>query len=159
MAQPAARDSGFTLIEVLVVMSLMGAMMAIAVSGWDSWARASEHKGAAQEVQSLLRSTQQTAVSGGSAMCVDFDVANNRIVVSEGACGSADLTERETRELPAGVSLSSPNFKVAEDSAPEPSLTFFARGTASSGTVAVARDGASPYVLSVEGLSGHVSMS
>jgi prepilin-type N-terminal cleavage/methylation domain-containing protein len=36
------RDSGFTLIEVLVSIALMVVLMAIAVSGWSAWARAGE---------------------------------------------------------------------------------------------------------------------
>ena len=48
--------------------------MAFAVSGWSAWARSSEQSGTARELQSLMRQTQQRAVTEGRAMCVQFEV-------------------------------------------------------------------------------------
>lgn len=74
---PQQRDNGFTVIEPLVTISLLGRMMAIALSGWSSWARESGQAGAAREFQSTMRQTQQRAITEGRAMCVGFDLPAN----------------------------------------------------------------------------------
>ena len=66
------RDSGFTMIELLVTIALLGIMMAIAVSGWSAWAKASRQSGTARELQSVLRQAQVRAVTEGRAVCVAF---------------------------------------------------------------------------------------
>ena len=158
MSQPS-RDSGYTLVEVLVVVVLLGVMMAIAVSGWSSWARAREHSGTARELQSLLRSAHQRAVTEGNAMCVQFDTTANRYTVYRGVC--ADPSREELLgpyETDGGqVRLASPAFTGSTATS---GVTFFARGTATPGTVKVTRDGSSKvYTIAVEGLTGRVSLS
>jgi len=154
------RDSGFTLIEVLVTVAVLGVMMAISVSGWSSWARAGEQSGTASELQSVLRQTQQRAVTEGRAMCVQFDVPANEYTVYTGAC---DLPARVKTVGPvttnaASVHIASPAFTAQSGSST--GVTFYARGTATPGTVRVTRNGESKvYTLDVEGLTGRVSLT
>ena len=153
------RDEGFTLIEVLVTTVLLGVMMAIAVSGWMSWARSSAHSGTARELQSMMRQTQQRAVTEGRAMCVLFDPTANEYAVSRGVCGSGGTVvlgpvPTDSRE----VRIASPVFTSTAGTGA--GVTFFARGTAWPGSVRVTRSGSSKqYVLTVEGLTGRVSLS
>jgi prepilin-type N-terminal cleavage/methylation domain-containing protein len=152
-------ESGFTLVELVVVMALLGAMMAIAVSGWSSWAGASAHSGTAREIQTVMRQTQQRAVTEGRAMCVWFDVAADTYTVYRGAC---DAATRQQLVGPystngSGVEIASPSFTAP--SGPSPGVTFYARGTGWPGEVSVTRSGsAKVYVLAVEGLTGHVTL-
>ena len=159
MSQPPARESGFTLIEVLVVISLLGTMMTIAVSGWSSWAKASAHTGTAREMQTVMRQAHQRAVTEGRAICVWFDTTTNTYTLYRGSC------EVSTKTKIAGpydtgasvVRLSSPSF--TSPSGASAGVTFHARGTAWPGEVRVARDGSSKvFVLKVEGLTGRVSL-
>ena len=83
---PQNRDSGFTMIELLVTISLLVIMMAIAISGWTSWAKASSQSGTARELQSVMRQAQVRAVTEGRAICVSFRVAQNDYTVYRGAC-------------------------------------------------------------------------
>lgn len=155
-----ARDSGFTLVELMVTLALLGLMSAIAIGGWRSWAVASEHSGTAREIQSLLRQTQQRAVTEGRAACVQFDVAANAWTVYRGTC---DDPARLRLEGPIAsdtteVQVSSPSFTAP--SGTSTGVTFYARGTAWPGEVRVTRTGTSKtYVLTVEGLTGRVSLS
>lgn len=159
MTQPS-RDSGYTLIEVLVVISLMSVMMAIAVGGWNRWAQASSQSGQARELQSVLRQAQQRAITEGQAICIDFREAQNDYTVYRGACDSAS---RQSVSGPiatdsADVHLVTPSFTAP--SGPATGVTFNARGTAWPGSVKVARDGSSKvYTLSVDGLTGRVSLT
>ena len=63
--------------EVMVVVALVGVLSAMAVWGIRGWATASAFKGASQQVQSVLRTTQQRAITEGTSFCVQFDVATD----------------------------------------------------------------------------------
>lgn len=155
MSQPA-RDSGYTLIEVMVTIALMCAVMAIAVAGFNRWSAASQQSGTAREIQSLMRQAQQRAVTEGRAMCVQFTSSPARYTLYRGACDDSAKAKVngpfETNG--SGVGIGAPVFTGSSGGA-----TFFARGTASPGSVTVTRDGSSKvYTLEVEGLTGRVSL-
>lgn len=153
------RDSGFTLIEVMITIVLLGMMMAIALSGWSSWAKASAHAGTAREMQTVMRQAQQRGVTEGRAMCVWFDVAANSYTVYRGACDAPKTKIAGPYETGAPeVEVTAPTFTAP--SGTSAGATFYARGTASPGEVRVGRSGSSKvYVLKVEGLTGRVSLS
>lgn len=154
------QDSGFTLIEVLVTIALMGVLMAFALSGWSSWAAARGHSGTAQEIQSLLRQTQQRAVTEGRSMCVAFDTAAHQYTVFRGACDEAGKVRVQGPFATSDgrVRLQSPSF-TSSTSSGNTGVTFRARGSAWPGEVRIARTGAAKvYILRVEGLTGRVSL-
>ena len=155
MSQPD-RDSGFTLIEVMVVVALLGALMAISVGGYDRWSRASEQSGTARELQTLLRSTHQRAITEGTAMCVLFDTAAGEYAVHRGTCAALGAKVDGPFQVDGPqVHLASPTFVGSGG----PGVTFYSRGTATSGTVQVTRTGSSKvYTLHVEQLTGRVSL-
>lgn len=150
-----SRDHGFTMIEVLVTIGLASVLMAFAVAGYHRWAVASEQSGTARELQSLLRNTQQRAVTEGTAMCVQFDTAADTYRVVEGTC--ADPGDQLQGPFPTAddrIELASPAFASGSQG-----VTFFARGTASAGSVQVVREGSSKvYTIDVEGLTGRVDL-
>jgi type IV fimbrial biogenesis protein FimT len=152
------RDSGFTLIEVLVTISLLGAMMAIAVSGGSSWVESRAHRGTAEELRVVLRLTLQRAVTESSAMCVRFTSAPSTYSVFRGRCAIAATRVHG----PFGPSSSRVSLVPAFTDSTATGLTdvqFNARGTAWSGAIEVARAGAASYVVRVESFSGQVSVS
>lgn len=154
MSQP--RDHGFTLIEVIVAIGLACTLMAFAVAGYHRWSAGSQQSGTARELQSLLRNTQQRAVTEGTAMCVLFDTAADSYRVLEGTCAApGDQLEGPFETADARVELASPLFASGAAG-----VTFFARGTASPGSVKVTREGSTKvYTVAVEGLTGRVSLS
>lgn len=154
------RDSGFTLVELMVTIGLLSILMAIAVGGWSSWARASAHSGTAREVQSAMRQAQQRAVTEGTAMCFLFDDGGDAYAIYRGRCSSATkVMVFGPVQAAAQVHLDNPNF-TSSAGTPSAGVTFQSRGTGSPGSMRVTRDNSSKvYVLTVEGLTGRVSIS
>ena len=154
------RDSGFTMIELLVTISLLGLMMVIAVSGWTSWAKASRQSGTARELLSVMRQAQVRAVTEGRPICVSFRVVENDYTLYRGTC---DDTAKVRVIGPVvsdskDVKLTAPSFTGPAGSST--GVTFNARGTAWPGSVRLTRTGSSKsYTLTVEGLTGRVSLS
>ena len=166
------RDGGFTLIELLVTMSVMGIMMAIAVSGWSSWAKASEQSGTAREFQSFLRNTQQRAVTEGRSLCVVVDMGSRQYASYYGACGAHETAAAQGPVSAAGnVYLSTvqpavpPALPTCSDVVTgTTSVSFNPRGgavlTTGEDIVGVRRNDSSKcYIVSIEGLTGRVELT
>lgn len=152
----SSHDHGFTLIEAMVVIALIGVLAAIAVSGWNAWAKASAHSGSAREIQAVLQQTHQRAVAEGEALCVWFDTADDTYTVYRGECATkAGVVSGPFHTSSPTVELASPLF----GSPTSPGVTMFPRGTADAGTVRVTRiDSAKEYTLTVERLTGRVTL-
>ena len=150
-----SRDHGFTLIEVLVTIGLASVLMAFAVAGYHRWTIASEQSGTARELQSLLRNTQQRAVTEGTAMCVQFNTTADTYRVVEGTCAApGGQLQGPFHTSDDRIDIAAPSFTAGSTG-----VTFFARGTASAGSVQVVRDGSTKvYTIDVEGLTGRVSL-
>lgn len=154
------RDGGFTMAEMMVAIALLGLMAALAIGGYSRWATSSAHVGTAREIQTTMRQAHQQAVTEGRATCVWFDAAASTYTVYRGTCESATKTKlsgpRGTSRHSIGIS--DPAFASASGSSA--GVTFYARGTATTGHVTVVRSGSTKvYLLSVEGLTGRVSLA
>ena len=157
MSHPRS-DSGFTLLEVMVTIALAGVLMAIAVGGWSSWAKANAHSGAAREIQSAMRQAQQQAVTEGTATCFLFDDAADTYAVYRGPCADAG---KQLVKGPVAISphvdITSPEFGA---SGADAGTSFLGRGTGTAGKVRVTRPGsAKKYTLTVDELTGRVGIS
>ena len=132
--------------------------MAIAVGGFQGWARASAQEGLATEPQGVLRQAQVRAVTLGTSTCVDFDATADSWTVYRGACSSTARSRLEGPiEADGGLDLVSPRF-VTGTTTTSTGVTFSPRGSATPGRVTIRRDGSdSTTVLEVEGLTGRVT--
>jgi type II secretion system protein H len=154
--QAHEQEAGFTLVELLVSLSIVGVMTGLAVNGWSGYASASEHSGTRNDVVSALRAASSRAVTEAKPYCVTFDVSAGTWTTHRLSCAGA--TVKGPEEVEGGhVVIADAGF-LQPDGSTQAQVLFTARGTASKGSLKVRRTGSSKvYTISVEGLTGRVS--
>lgn len=153
-------DKGYSLVEVMVTIVIMGTLLSIGVGGFRNWTVARAHEGAATNLQTILRYTQTRAITEGTSFCVTFDTAAETYTIWRYACDTA--TTKVNGPYPMNhhqVHLDSPRFLYADGST-RTGVTFKPTGTATDGQIRITRDGsAKTYLVDVEGFTGRVSVS
>jgi prepilin-type N-terminal cleavage/methylation domain-containing protein len=158
-ARSPRTEGGFTLIETLLVVSILGIGSTIAVAGYGSYARTAEFTGTRDSVVSALRAANQRAITEATEYCVRFDAGGTTWTTYRGACGGTVVKGPE--EVGGKqVALASIDFVRPDGTTGSKDVTFTARGTASKGSLKVTRSNSSTtYTISVEGLTARVSTS
>lgn len=151
-------DQGFTMVELLVALSIVGVMTGLAVAGWSGYANANEHTGTRDGIVSALRAANQRALAEAKPYCVTFDVAAGTWTTHRLTCSGVVVKGPEP-VVGRSISLAEAGF-LQPDASTQPQVLFTPRGTGSKGSIKVKRAGSSKvYVVSVEGLTGRVSSS
>lgn len=105
--------SGFTLMEMMVVIAIVGIIAAAVVPNFIGWRNNAKVSQAARQIYSDLQTARTTAIKTNSTVSIDFDTGTN----------SYTLNGRE-RNLPAGVVLSNVNFTASGNVATFNNLGF-----------------------------------
>lgn len=151
-------DTGFTLVEVMVTIALAGVLMGVVVSGWSRWAGANAFSGAVVEVQDVLRSAQQRAVTDGSRVCVILDADADTYTVRRDSCASTAERLRGPVALDSRVNLQ--QAVRAGSTTAITGFTFLPRGDVlEGGKVTLSRDGdaGTTRTITVAQLTGRVA--
>jgi type II secretion system protein H len=156
-------DTGFTLLEVMVTIAIMGTLMALAVGGFQAWSRATEREAFADQLKTTMRQAQLRAVATGRDVCVDIDPAAGTWQVAAVACTSSDLESPANHlegpyELPAGLRVVDAEFYYDTEGQTREDITFRASGRATPGQMYVAREGDTKMRIKVQELTGRVSI-
>jgi prepilin-type N-terminal cleavage/methylation domain-containing protein len=93
------KDSGFTLIELMVVIAIIAILSAIAIPSYFQWLPRHRVGSAARTVMSTLEFARINAIKTNADVTVIFDWANERLTVESGA------TTLRTRQMPSDVDL------------------------------------------------------
>ena len=100
-----SRDAGFTLIELMLTLAVGGILMGMAGAGLTTWSSNSEHKGARDEIVSVLRVTAERALSEGRTYCLAFGTTGSWQTYRS-SCGVAGTRPADAghRALPRSAS-------------------------------------------------------
>jgi prepilin-type N-terminal cleavage/methylation domain-containing protein len=155
-------ESGFTLVELMVVMVIAGALMAIGVFSFANYQQMSQQRGTAREAVSLLRNASERAISEGRTYCIDIAADDLSTTTWQRACGPSgttvgDTTRTQSPNVTLDATVGSPS-PAPECPASHQCIYFYPRGTATPATVVV-RSSARPsktYTVTVEGLTARV---
>lgn len=153
-------QSGFTLIELVVVMLLTGLLSSLGFFSFASWQSQSEHRGTSDLVISQLRQASVSAVSEGRTHCVELRPTTAEVQTWRYACGTTPAIFPVMQPQGRGLSLAA-TVPAATSTTPCPTgskcFYFYPRGTATPGTVVVASTKRSrTYSIRVEGLTARV---
>ena len=73
------QDEGFSLIELLVVLSLVAIMSVIGMTSYQGYDKSQDHRGATREVVGFLRNSQVRAVAEATTYQCEFTTSELRI--------------------------------------------------------------------------------
>ena len=151
---------GFTLIELMATMVLLGILMAIAVPSWMKYRSSQEEVGTARELAGALRQAQVHASAEETTYRAVFAADGKSVTISRQDPTSGAWTQTSiVRPSTKTVTYATPSFTQSDGSSSS-TCYFYARGAATKGTVTVVRSGSSKiYTISVEGLTARVSLS
>ena len=153
-------DSGFTLVEMLTVLAIMGITFGMAVTAFISYQVQSQHRGAWDELRSTLRNTGERALSEQRTYCVHLGVTEWKVYRNE--CSASGTQVQSVTPSGAGRVTTSPAFTApvgGTSACPsgDDCVYFYPRGNSSSGTATVSREGRADLFVDVEGLTARVS--
>ena len=129
--------SGFTIIELLMVLAIIAVVSAITVPSIISWRNSAKLRGAAGNLKGDLEMAKVNAIKHNNFVAIRFDDKAYEVFVDTSGDGNRDAGEAllKTRALPAGVifDLSHPQWTFAGNV-----TKFNGRGTADNGTAILA---------------------
>jgi prepilin-type N-terminal cleavage/methylation domain-containing protein len=151
-------DRGFTLIELSVTMVIFSVLVGISIGGFIKFRGAQDERGAAVQIEEVLRNAQARAQADGLIYCVTFDVATRGWKVYRSTCATGTLIS-QGKTPTTNVQIASPGF-LQPDGTTTANALFTPRGTATPGSVKVTRTSSSKvYTINVEGLTSRVSVN
>ncbi|HET6347648.1 MAG TPA: GspH/FimT family pseudopilin [Candidatus Krumholzibacteria bacterium] len=150
------RVRGFTLTELMIVISIMGVLLAITTPALSRFAANWRLNGATSDMAMVIRSARSTAVNKDISVVFIFDQDAGSYYYFEdlNGDGSADAGERTSgvQELPAGVT-------IEDYTVPQSSLTFSNKGsTQDGGTIVMRGKGDREVQIRVFSGTGNVSV-
>lgn len=141
------RQRGFTLLEILVVLALMGLMYAL-VPPMFAGGGTTELKAAARQLAAGLRKARGEAISTRDEATLTVDVERHRFSVT------GDPREYRLPEQAKISVFTAQSEAVADKTA---AIRFFPDGSSTGGAVTLAKDD-TRYRIDVNWLTGHVAI-
>lgn len=141
-------QQGFTLIEMLVVLTIAALIVGLALPRLTGAAEKATLRTAAHEVAAALRDTRSLAMTRGQTQAFVINTANGAFRAGQAAPG----------QLPRGIQLALVTAGADQESASQGRIRFFADGSSTGGGVLLASGRTRSRVL-VDWLTGRVSIA
>ncbi len=136
MERMKGRREGFSLVEVMIVIALIGIVATIAVPNFQNYIRNRNLKTAAQEISSEFFVTRERALAESRSYRIVFDIGNNRYTTEEETAPST-WTVRQTKQVAASAAADD-GIVIDAANTTETTFNFQPRGTISSpGTIRI----------------------
>ena len=144
------RESGFTLLEIIVVLAIGAVILAVVLSGpLLGKASAADLKAAARTLASGLRQAQTTAMATRRDAVLTLDVETREFVTT---------LDPRPRKLPGNFELKLYTAQSEVSSERRGSIRFYPDGSSTGGRITVT-SGERKYLVDVDWLTGRVSIT
>jgi|SRR5215467_9032213 general secretion pathway protein H len=144
----ARPSGGFTLIEVLVTLTVLGFALVLVTGYKPPWSRSLGLKGTAAELAADLRLARSEAIARNRSVAFDVDVNAHRYRIGTG----------KIQSLPSQFSIELMTIAGEKRQEGAGDILFNPDGTSSGGRITLA-DGQRSMVVGVDWLTGRVSVA
>jgi general secretion pathway protein H len=146
-AGDAGREAGFTLIEIIVVLAVLGFALALIVGYRPPWSSGLGVRGTAAELASGLRLARSEAISRNRPIAFKIDLSDHHFQIGTSA----------VRPLPVRLSIALLTVS-GEQRGTTGDIRFNPDGSSTGGRISIA-DGTQRIAVGVDWLNGRVSIA
>lgn len=155
--------AGFTLVELLVVLLIMGLMASIAAPYFGRLAPRLEAKATARQVVSLLRSARGVAIRDNREVAVVVNLDDRTLTVDSGGSSGGGSGRGMTVADGLGLQLLTGTAELIDDGSAR--IRFYPDGTSTGGRVTISDPGSDPesdsgrdFDVRIDWLTGRVAV-
>jgi general secretion pathway protein H len=142
------REAGFTLIEVIVTLAILGLALALIVGYKPPWSSGLGLRGTAAALASGLRLARSEAILRNRPVALELDLAGHQFRVGDGAA----------RQLPPRLTVALLTVAGEQRSGTRGDIRFNPDGSSTGGRISLA-DGGHGIAVGVDWLSGRVNIA
>ena len=163
------KNKGFTLIEVVIVLTILVLAASLVTSSMSNLSRTIELKAAAKKVSGILRYYRSEAINKGVVYQVLFD-SESKVVKVQSVSLAEPVEEKEGDEkkegngvktlygLPEGVRMKELDFPAPEFPCDLPAVEFYPNGGSNGGSVLLDNRERKGYKVKVHFITGAVEI-
>ena len=153
-----ARSKGFSLIELVVVLVLLGLLTALVTPAFVRTFRRLEAKTTSKKISAILRYCRSESVNKNRLYLASFDARANLLSVLYAPVGEESPTAERSYTLPIDMKIEKVDVGKTLLDVSLPSFEFYPNGGSNGGTALVRRGQEEGYSIHVDFLTGSVRM-